>query len=150
MLLLHGCSTQNNNFRRRCTRKANNDFKAAEVKVALCTAACILIGFGATISYGIISSPLHQIDIELTQYFECERIPLNYRSATECDRSQFERLTHPARHIIGYSLVTLYPMVTWVFFYKKRNSDTKEVPTNKNCTTPSRESCTTSSRVNLI
>ena len=39
------------NFRKRCTTKANKDFKAAEVKVALYCAACILIGIGVTVSY---------------------------------------------------------------------------------------------------
>ena len=88
------------NFRKRCTKGEIQDFKAAEVKVAIYCAACILIGIGATISYGIISSPLRQIDVELMQYFECERIPLNYRSGTECGRSRFEKLTHPAGQII--------------------------------------------------
>ena len=137
------------NFRKRCTTKANKDFKAAEVKVALYCAACILIGIGVTVSYGVISSPLRQIDIQLMQYFECERIPLNYRSGTECDRSGFERLTHPTGHIVLFSLVALYPMTTLVFFYKKRNSDTKQVPTNKHSPSSNGESCTTSSRVDL-
>ena len=39
------------NFRKRCTTKANKDFKAAEVKVALYCAVCILIGIGVTVSY---------------------------------------------------------------------------------------------------
>ena len=63
-------------------KEGKSGFKVAEVKVALYCAACILIGIGATISYGIISSPLRQIDVELIQYFECERTPLNYRSGT--------------------------------------------------------------------
>ena len=63
------------------------------------------------------------------QYFECECTPLNYRSGTG-----FERLTHPAGHIIGFGLVALYPMTTLVFFYKKRNPDTKQAATCKNGT----------------
>lgn len=134
-------------FRKRCTKKASKDFKSAEVKVALYCAACILIGIGATVSYGIISSPLSQVDCELMQYFECERIPLNYRSGTKCDRSGFERLTHPAGHIILFSLVAFYPMITLVFFYKKRNPDTKQVATYKNSTSSGGPTFTTSSRV---
>ena len=109
--------------------------------------ACILIGLGATISYGIISSPLRQIDVELMQYFECERIPLNYRPDIKCDRNGFERLTHPAGHIIGFGLVALYPMTTLVFFYKKRNPDTKQMAMYKNSTSSSGPTSTTSSRV---
>ena len=88
--------------------------------MAIYCAVCILIGIGATVSYGIISSPLRQIDVELMQYFECECTPLNYTYCTG-----FERLAHPAGHIIGFGLVALYPMTTLVFFYKKRNPDTK-------------------------
>ena len=133
-------------FRRRCTKKASKDFKSAEAKVALYCAACILIGIGATVSYGIIS-PLRQVDCELMQYFECEHIPLNYRSSTKCDRSGFERLTHPAGHIILFSVVAFYPMITLIFFYKKRNPDTKQVAMYKNSTSSGGPTCTTSSRV---
>ena len=115
--------------------------------MALYCAACILIGIGATVSYGIISSPLRQVDCELMQYFECERIPLNYRSGTKCDRNGFERLTHPAGHIILFSLVAFYPMITLIFFYKKRNPDTKQVAKYKSSTSSSGPTATTSSRV---
>ena len=61
--------------------KKNKDFKVAEAKVIILCTGYSAIGLGATIIYGISSSPLRQIDLELTQYFECERVPHNINAS---------------------------------------------------------------------
>ena len=62
-------------YRNTCTKKSNRDFKIAEAKVIILYTGYAFVGLGATISYGILSAPLRQIDQELVQYFECEQTP---------------------------------------------------------------------------
>ena len=62
-------------YRNTCTKKSNRDFKIAEAKVIIFCTGYAFVGIGATISYGISSAPLRQIDQELVQYFECEQTP---------------------------------------------------------------------------
>ena len=89
----------------------------------------VIISVGATISYALIASPLRQLDVELQQYFECERVPHsggNSSTFGQCDRSGFERLTFPAGNIIGWGLVSLYPVATLIYLYKRKSPDSNE------------------------
>lgn len=104
------------------------------------------IGLGATIIYGISSSPLRQIDHELSQYFECERVPHNNTILTSanCDRSGFERLTNPTIQVIAWSLIALYPVITLIYFiYKKRSRKTRPI-VNVNSNSSSRPTASSS------
>ena len=104
------------------------------------------IGLGATIIYGISSSPLRQIDHELSQYFECERVPHNNTILTgaNCDRSGFERLTNPTIQVIAWSLIALYPVITLIYFiYKKRSRKTRPI-VNVNSNSSSRPTASSS------
>ena len=60
-------------------------------------------------TYSISSTFLDDLQHELYDYFECEQCGVN--SGQSCDRSGFERLTHPSLITIGISLSVLYPVV---------------------------------------
>ena len=124
------------NFRNRFAKtKYNKDFIIAEVKVIVFCTGYSAVGLGATIIYGISSFPVRQIDHELTQYFECERVPHNASSGfNPCDRTGFERLTNPTVQIIAWSLIALYPVTTLIYFLRKRRSQNakREVMLNNN------------------
>ena len=116
-------------YRNTCTKKSNRDFKIAEAKVIILCTGYAFVGLGATISYGISSAPLHQIDQKLAQYFECEETPHSgMESGQPCDKSGYEQLTNPTLQIIAWCLIALYPVTTLIYFlYKKRSPKAKRM-----------------------
>ena len=110
-------------YRNRCTNKSNSDFKIAEAKVIIFCTGYAFVGIGATISYGISSAPLRQINQELAQYFECEQTPRSAMdSGQPCDKNGYARLTNPTLQIIAWCLIAVYPVTTLIYFlYKKRS-----------------------------
>ena len=121
-------------YRNRCTKKSNRDFKIAEAKVIIFCTGYAFVGIGATISYGISSAPLRQINQELTQYFECEQTPHSGMDLDQpCDKSGYGRLTNPTLQIIAWCLIAVYPVTTLIYFlYKKRHPKAKHMAMHNN------------------
>ena len=89
-----------------------------------------VLGLGASFSYVISSSYLNVLKSELTDYFECESGGLN--DDQSCDRSEFERHVNATSKILGYSLLALYPVITLIYFLrKKRKTRAKRILSRK-------------------
>ena len=108
--------------RNRCGRKKSKDLKKAEIKVIVICCCYIILGLGASLAYAISSTSLRGLKVELLEYFECERTAgINSLSSQSlCDRSEFESFLNPSSKILGYGLVALYPVITLIYFARKK------------------------------
>ena len=78
------------------------------------------------LGYSMSSVTLEKLHHELLDYFECERCGVT--SGRVCDRSGFESLTNPPMITIAYSLLSLYPVITLIYFLRiKRKPRIKQV-----------------------
>ena len=94
--------------------------KQAEVKVIIICCCYVVLGLGAALSYAISSTSLRGLKVELLDYFECERTASLTSESQSCDRDEFERFLNPSSKILGYSLVALYPVITLIYFVRKK------------------------------
>ena len=94
--------------------------KKAEVKLIVICCCYVVLGLGAALAYAISSTTLHGLKVELLEYFECERTASINPENLSCDRGEFERFLNPSTKILGYSLVALYPVITLIYFVRKK------------------------------
>ena len=80
----------------------------------------VVIGLGASLAYAISSTSLRVLKSELTDYFECESVRGGLNDDQSCDRSEFERHVNATSKILGYSLLALYPVITLIYFLRKK------------------------------
>ena len=108
-------------YRNTCSKNSNNkDLKKAETKVLIICILYSLLGLGASFSYAISSSYVNVLKNELMDYFECESVRGGLNTDQSCDRSEFERHVNATSKILGYSLLALYPVITLIYFLRKK------------------------------
>ena len=94
--------------------------KEAEIKVVIICSCYVVLGLGAALALAISSTSLRGLKVELLDYFECERTA-NLNSASQsCNRGEFEDFLNAPSKILGYCLVSLYPVITLIYFVRKK------------------------------
>ena len=115
--------------RNRCGKKKSKGMKKAEVKVIVICCCYVVLGVGAALAYAISSTSLRGLKVELLEYFECERTASLNSENPSCDRGEFERFLNPSSKILGYSLIALYPVITLIYFARKKRRAHPRRPT---------------------
>jgi hypothetical protein len=94
--------------------------KEAEVKIIIICCCYVVLGLGAALAYAISSVSLRGLKVELLDYFECERTASQEREGQSCDRGEFEEFLNAPSKILGYCLIALYPVITLIYFARKK------------------------------
>ena len=76
----------------------------------------VVLGLGASLAYVISSVNLRGLKIELSEYFECECLGVNFNQT--CDISGYKGYINPPMLTIGYSLLALYPVITLMYILR--------------------------------
>ena len=115
--------------RNSCTKKY---LIKAEAKVIIICCCYIILGLAGSLSYALSSAYLRGLKRELLDYFECERVRDVLNSDQLCDRSGYERFLNVVPKILGYSLLALYPVITLIYFFrKKKKTESMPKPTSR-------------------
>ena len=113
ILLIYPC-------RNTCLNISHKDFKKAEVKVIIICCCYVILGLVASIAYAVSSVNVRGLKVELMNYFECERVHSGVDTNQSCDRNEFERFTNVTSKVLGYSALALYPVITLIYFFRKK------------------------------
>ena len=125
-------------YRNRCGKKKSKGMKEAEVKVIVICCCYVVLGLGAALAYAISSTSLRELKVELLDYFECERTASLEPESQSCDRGEFEKFLNPSSKILGYCLIALYPVITLIYFArKKKQPQRKRTLTHSNISSKS-------------
>ena len=91
--------------------KTSSKFGMAEKKILVILCYYVILGAVALTTFTITIGSVERLTNELEQYFLCEAVG----PEDPCDRSEFEKLTHPELIGLSYVLLGLLPAVNLFF-----------------------------------